>query len=101
MESGKYAAAGGADKDKILYRVFFQKFHQRGVVDTAVEATENKGVDAAEGADGGDGGGRDSGDAIVVPGDALVDADFLHAMAQAMESGKWRAESGKWLARYK
>ena len=92
------AASGGTDEDDVFGWVLIQELDQGGVVDAAVEAAEDEGVDSAEGSEGGDGGLGDGGDAVVVPGDAAEEADALHAVAEGGESGKWRAESGKWLA---
>ncbi len=82
-----YSSSGLADKNKILYLILFQKIDERRIVDPTVEATKDERVDTAEGLDCSDGSGGNGGDAVVVPCDATIGADFLHAVTQPVESG--------------
>ena len=74
------SSSGSADEDEVLYGVLLQEVDEGCVVDAAVEAAEDEGVDTAEGSYGGDGGGGDGGDAVVVLCDTFIHSDLLHAV---------------------
>lgn len=79
------ALAGGSGEGDVGHRLFLEELQEQPVLDAAVVAAQDERVHASQGPDGSYGGFRDGGDAVVVEGDALVLADVLDAVGQAVE----------------